>query len=40
LIVTSVDKDYDSLTVTVIADFDAPIHRVWELCSDPRKLER
>jgi uncharacterized protein YndB with AHSA1/START domain len=38
--VTSVDTDYDNLTVTLIADFDAPIDRVWELWSDPRKLER
>jgi uncharacterized protein YndB with AHSA1/START domain len=38
--VTSVDTDYENLTITVIADFDAPIERVWELWSDPRKLER
>ena len=38
--VTSVNTDYDTLTVTLIADFDAPIDRVWELWSDPRKLER
>jgi uncharacterized protein YndB with AHSA1/START domain len=38
--VTSVDTDYDNLTITVIADFDAPIDQVWELWSDPRKLER
>jgi uncharacterized protein YndB with AHSA1/START domain len=38
--VTSVDKDYDNLTLTVIAEFDAPIDQVWELWSDPRKLER
>jgi uncharacterized protein YndB with AHSA1/START domain len=38
--ITSVDKDYDNLTLTLIADFDAPIERVWELWSDPRKLER
>jgi uncharacterized protein YndB with AHSA1/START domain len=38
--VTSVDKDYDNLTITLIADFDAPIDQVWELWSDPRKLER
>jgi uncharacterized protein YndB with AHSA1/START domain len=38
--VTSVDTDYDELTITLIADFDAPIQRVWELWSDPRKLER
>jgi uncharacterized protein YndB with AHSA1/START domain len=40
LSVTSVDTDYDNLTVTVIAEFDAPIGEVWELWSDPRKLER
>jgi uncharacterized protein YndB with AHSA1/START domain len=40
LSVTSVDTDYDNLTITLIADFDAPIDEVWELWSDPRKLER
>jgi uncharacterized protein YndB with AHSA1/START domain len=38
--VTSVDTDYDNLTLTLIADFEAPIDQVWELWSDPRKLER
>ena len=38
--VTSVDKDFDSLTLTLIADFDAPIERVWQLWADPRQLER
>jgi uncharacterized protein YndB with AHSA1/START domain len=38
--VTSVDKDLDSLTLTLIADLDAPIERVWELWADPRRLER
>jgi uncharacterized protein YndB with AHSA1/START domain len=38
--VTSVDTDYDSLTVSLIADFDNPLDQVWELWSDPRKLER
>jgi uncharacterized protein YndB with AHSA1/START domain len=37
--VTSVEKDYDSLTLTLIADFDAPVDRVWELWADPRQLE-
>src|SRR5918911_4267563 len=36
--ITNVDTDYDSLTVTLIADFDNPIDKVWELWSDPRKL--
>jgi uncharacterized protein YndB with AHSA1/START domain len=40
LSVTSVDTDYDRLTVTLISDFDAHIEQVWELWSDPRKLER
>jgi uncharacterized protein YndB with AHSA1/START domain len=38
--VTSVDKDVDGLTLTVVADFDATIDRVWQLWADPRKLER
>ena len=38
--VTSVDKDLDNLTLTLVADFDATIDRVWELWADPRKLER
>jgi uncharacterized protein YndB with AHSA1/START domain len=40
LSVTSVDKDYDNLTFTLVAEFDASIDQVWELWSDPRKLER
>ena len=38
--ITSVDTDYDNLTITLIADFDAPIEQVWDLWSDPRQLER
>jgi uncharacterized protein YndB with AHSA1/START domain len=38
--VTSVDKDPDTLTLTLIADFDAPPEEVWELWADPRRLER
>jgi len=38
--VTSVDTNYDELTITLIADFDAPLDQVWELWSDRRKLER
>jgi uncharacterized protein YndB with AHSA1/START domain len=38
--VTSVDNDYDNLTTTLVADFDAPIDEVWQLWEDPRKLER
>ena len=38
--VTSVDNDYDNLTTTLVADFEAPIDEVWQLWADPRKLER
>jgi uncharacterized protein YndB with AHSA1/START domain len=38
--VTSLDKDFEELTITLIADFEAPAQRVWELWADPRKLER
>jgi uncharacterized protein YndB with AHSA1/START domain len=38
--VTRVEKDFESLTLTVVADFDAPIERVWRLWADPRLLER
>jgi uncharacterized protein YndB with AHSA1/START domain len=38
--VTSVTKDFDSLTLTLVADFDAPAERVWQLWADPRQLER
>jgi len=38
--VTSVDKDYENLSLTLIADFSAPADSVWELWADPRQLER
>lgn len=38
--VTSVEKDLDTLSLTLIADFDAPVERVWQLWADPRQLER
>jgi uncharacterized protein YndB with AHSA1/START domain len=38
--VTAVYKDANSLTLTVEAEFDATPERVWQLWSDPRKLER
>jgi len=38
--VTSVDKDYETLSLTLVADFPAPNDAVWELWADPRQLER
>lgn len=37
---TDVNKDFDALTMTVTAEFDAGAERVWQLWSDPRQLER
>ncbi|MYR42820.1 SRPBCC domain-containing protein [Streptomyces sp. SID5910] len=38
--ITSLDKDVDQLTLTLVADFAAPVERVWQLWADPRQLER
>ena len=38
--VTEVRKDHEKLTMTMTAEFDAPVERVWQMWSDPRKLER
>jgi uncharacterized protein YndB with AHSA1/START domain len=37
--VTNVDKDFERLILTVVAEFAAPIERVWQLWADPRQLE-
>jgi uncharacterized protein YndB with AHSA1/START domain len=37
--VTNVDKDFERLTLTVTAEFAAPIERVWQLWADARQLE-
>src|SRR6266566_1274436 len=38
--VTAVRKDPQRLTLTVEAEFDASVERIWQLWADPRKLER
>src|ERR1700716_3798792 len=38
--VTAVRKDPTRLTLTVEAEFDASVERIWQLWADPRKLER
>jgi uncharacterized protein YndB with AHSA1/START domain len=38
--VTAVRKDPDALTMTITAEFEASLDRVWQLWSDPRQLER
>ncbi|HEY3735820.1 MAG TPA: SRPBCC family protein [Jatrophihabitans sp.] len=38
--ITSVTKDPEALTMTVVADFTAPLRRLWDAYLDPRLLER
>lgn len=38
--ITSVTKDPESLTLTVVADFPVPVQRLWDAYADPRQLSR
>jgi uncharacterized protein YndB with AHSA1/START domain len=38
--ITSVDKNFDALTMTVIADFAVSRQRLWEAYTDPRQIEQ
>lgn len=38
--VTDVQQDLDNLTLTITADFAAPVERIWQVYADPRQLER
>lgn len=38
--VVSTEKDPQSLTLTIVAEFDASAERVWDVWENPRKLER
>ncbi|MBO3744072.1 SRPBCC family protein [Actinoplanes flavus] len=38
--VISSTKDAGALTLTFVAEFAAPVDRVWQVWADPRKLER
>ncbi len=38
--VTNVEKDVEKLTLTITADFAAPVDRVWQVWADPRELEQ
>lgn len=38
--VTNIHKDPQSLTMTVTAEFDAAVERVWHMWANPRLLER
>lgn len=38
--VTSINTDPENLTMTVTAEFNAPVERLWAAFTDPRQLER
>lgn len=38
--VTDVQQDLDNLTLTITADFAAPVERIWQIYADPRQLEK
>jgi uncharacterized protein YndB with AHSA1/START domain len=38
--VLKVDKDLDTFSLTLTAEFAASVEQVWELWQDPRKLEK
>ena len=38
--IISVEKDFDARSLLLVAEFEAPIERVWQLWADPRQLER
>lgn len=38
--VTDITHDLDDLTITITAQFAAPVERIWHIYADPRQLER
>lgn len=38
--VTDVQKNLDNLSLTITAEFAAPVERVWQVYADPRQLEQ
>lgn len=38
--VTDVQPDLDTRTLTIVADFRAPVERIWQVYADPRQLEK
>jgi uncharacterized protein YndB with AHSA1/START domain len=38
--VTDVTHDLDTLTLTITAEFAAPVERIWQIYADPRQLEQ
>lgn len=38
--ITSIDTDLDNVSLTIVADFDAPLQRLWDAYADPRQIEK
>lgn len=38
--VTEVKHDLENRSLTIVADFAAPVERVWQVYADPRQLEK
>ena len=38
--IVSVTKDPEALTMTIVAEYAAPVARVWDAYADPRQLEK
>ena len=38
--ITSVTSDPEELTLTFVAEFSVPVHRLWDAYADPRQVER
>lgn len=38
--VTDVQPDLDNLTLTITAEFAAPVERIWRVYADPRQMEK
>lgn len=38
--VTDVSHDVDTMTLTITAEFAAPVARIWQVYADPRQLEK
>lgn len=38
--VIDVQQDIENLTLTIVAEFAAPVERIWRIYADPRQLEK
>ncbi|MFC7374845.1 SRPBCC domain-containing protein [Brachybacterium sp. GCM10030267] len=38
--VTDISHDLEAMTLTITAEFAAPVRRIWDIYADPRQLEK